>query len=388
MPGPDIIKPFYPIHRTNARQKSRKSEKIVWRPSPGRSTIFGMITCKVVQDPVSVDLSAEFDLSWDGTTSFSPWEKPQVPTTYGIGLIVGPSGSGKTKLLDLFGSPELIQWDPRKSIASHFANPQEAHEKLAAVGLNSVPTWLKPYHVLSTGEMFRARLARQLKTGAVIDEYTSVVDRNVAIATSAAIRKYLDRTQYTNIVFASCHFDIIRWLEPDWTFNTATGILDARGRVQRPAIHLDVHRTNWRTWSLFRSHHYLSHEMHKQAQCFIGLWSGRPVVFTAVLAFPHPKFRKAFREHRTVVLPDYQGIGIGPHFSDSIAQLYIDQGCRYYSRTSHPRMGKYRDNSPLWKPTRTNRHRQTSKKVDTSIQDHWTPDHYRCCYSHQYLGHR
>lgn len=345
-----------------------------------------MITCKVLQDPLSVDLAAEFDLSWDGTTSFSPWEKPKVPDTYGIGLIVGPSGSGKTQLLDLFGYPEIIQWDPGKSIASHFSSTQEAHQKFAAVGLNSVPTWLKPFHVLSTGEKFRALLARQLRTGAVIDEFTSVVDRNVAIATSTAIRKYLDRTQYTNIVFASCHFDIIRWLEPDWTFNTTTGVLDSRGRVPRPAIHIQVHRSTYRTWSLYRSHHYLSGTIHKQAQCYIGFWKGNPVVFTAVLAFPHPKIKKAFREHRTVVLPPYQGIGIGPHFSDAIAQLYIDRGSRYYSRTSHPRMGAYRDNSPLWKPTRTNRRQQIDKHQDTSIQNHWTPDSKRLCYSHQYVG--
>lgn len=345
-----------------------------------------MLTCKVSQDPLSVKLAQEFDLLWDGTSVFSPPEMPPVPQVYGIGLIVGPSGSGKSILLQQFGREDDLQWDLRKSVASHFPTTQEAHEKLAAVGLNSVPTWLKPFYVLSTGQMFRADLARRLRSGAIIDEYTSVVDRKVALTTSIALRRYVDRAQLKNITVASCHFDIIRWLEPDWIFNTTTGILDARGRVQRPAIHLDVYRCTWRTWPLFRSHHYLSGTMHKQAQCFLGLWNQSPIVFTAVLAFPHPKFKKAFREHRTVVLPDYQGAGIGPRFSDSIAQLYIDRGCRYYSRTSHPRMGQYRQQSPLWKPTGTNLKLQPRTSPTTQIQDHWTPDTKRLCYSHQYIG--
>jgi len=348
--------------------------------------ISGMITCQVAQDPLSMDLAQEFDLSWDGTSHFKPHQVPQVPKTYGIGLIVGPSGSGKSLLLQHFGTPERLTWWCDKSIAAHFNSPQEAHEKLAAAGLNSVPTWLKPYHVLSTGEAFRADLARRLRSGAVIDEYTSVVDRKVAETTSIALRRYVDRAQLTNITIATCHFDIIRQLEPDWIFNTVNGALSTRGRVPRPRIFIHVHRCTWRTWPLFRNHHYLSHALHKQAQCFLGLWNGSPVVFTAVLAFPHPRFKKAFREHRTVVLPDYQGAGIGTQFSDAIAQLYIDHGCRYYSRTSHPRMGEYRNRSPLWKATRTNRRRQTNQNTDTSIQDHWKPDHERICYSHQYVG--
>lgn len=345
-----------------------------------------MISCKVSIDPISVQLAQEFDLTWDGTSTFEPHPLPNIPPDYGIGLIVGPSGSGKSILLRHFGTPDPISWDPDKSIAAHFSSTQEAHEKLAGSGLNSVPTWFKPYHVLSTGERFRADLARRLRSGAVIDEFTSVIDRKVALTTSAALRRHLDRAKLSRITIATCHYDVIRWLEPDWMYETTSCVLHARGRVQRPAIHLHVHRCTWRTWPLFRNHHYLSSTMHKQAQCFLGLWEGSPVVFTAVLAFPHPRFKGAFREHRTVVLPDYQGAGIGPHFSDSIAQLYHQTGHRYYSRTSHPRMGEYRNASPLWKPTNTNQRQQTSKPVETSIQDHWTPDNRRKCYSHQYIG--
>lgn len=345
-----------------------------------------MPACQVAKDDLSVQLAQEFDLQWDGTSHFTPLKAPPVPSTYGIGLIVGPSGTGKTLLLRHFGRPDPITWNPDRTIASHFEDPHHAQQQLTAAGLNSVPTWLKPFHVLSTGEQFRADLARRLRSGAVLDEFTSVVDRNVALTTSTALRKFVDRQHLTNITIATCHFDVIRWLEPDWIFNTTNSVLDARGRLPRPAIHIQVHRCSWRTWPHFRSHHYLTGSIHKQAQCFLGFWNDRPVVFTAVLAFPHPLLKKAFREHRTVVLPDYQGAGIGPHFSDAIAQLYLDHGCKYYSRTSHPRMGEYRQASPLWKPTPTNLKRQKPTASQTQIQNHWTTDTLRTCYSHQFVG--
>jgi len=381
-----MVKILYQIHRFDASQKSRKNKKISWPQTLPPDTLQTMISVQVQTGPKALALANEFDLQWDGSSTFDPWPVPDVPKTYGLGLIVGPSGTGKSILLQHFGTPAKIDWNPSYPIASHFATPQNAHEKLSAAGLNSVPTWLKPYHVLSTGEKFRADLARRLRSGAVLDEYTSVVDRKVAATTSIALRRYIDRQDLKNITIATCHFDIIRQLEPDWIFNTTNGVLDARGRVPRTRITIDVYRCSWRTWPLFGKYHYLSHKLHKQAQCFVGLWEGHPVVFTAVLAFPHPTIKKAFREHRTVVLPDYQGAGIGTQFSDAIAQLYIDTGRKYYSRTSHPSMGEYRNRSPLWKPTRTNQRRQTRSNPDTSIQDHWTTDTKRLCYSHQYVG--
>jgi len=57
---------------------------------------------------------------------------------------------------------------------------QVAYQKLSAVGLNSVPSWCRPYHVLSNGEQFRARMAAMLNSDTSFDEFTSVVDRTIA----------------------------------------------------------------------------------------------------------------------------------------------------------------------------------------------------------------
>jgi ABC-type ATPase with predicted acetyltransferase domain len=167
-----------------------------------------------------------FDCIFDGTSKFYPWKLPQnIPTKFGIGVIVGSSGSGKSTMLKHFGSEEKLVWEPNKSIVSHFDNPDEAINKLGSVGLNSVPSWYKPYDVLSNGEKFRADLARRIKSNSVIDEFTSVVDRNVAKAASVSMSRHVRKNNLENIVISTCHSDIVDWLEPDWVLNTDTGEL-------------------------------------------------------------------------------------------------------------------------------------------------------------------
>jgi ABC-type ATPase involved in cell division len=166
-----------------------------------------------------------FDCTFDGVSTFSPWEKPDMPENFGIGVIVGGSGTGKSTLLKEFGVEESPTWDLDKAVISHFESPDEAINKLGAVGLNTVPSWYKPYHVLSTGEKFRVDLAKKIKDYAVIDEFTSVVDRNVAKAASMALSRYIKTNKLSNIVLATCHYDIIDWLEPDWVIDTNSGQL-------------------------------------------------------------------------------------------------------------------------------------------------------------------
>lgn len=66
-------------------------------------------------------------------------------------------------------------------------------------------------------------MARKIKSGAVIDEYTSVVDRTVAKAASVALSRYVNNNDIENVVISTCHRDIVEWLEPDWVIDTDTG---------------------------------------------------------------------------------------------------------------------------------------------------------------------
>lgn len=150
---------------------------------------------------------------------------------WNIGVIYGNSGSGKTTLINHFGG-EYVDYEMAsdKALISNFKHLTEenACRVLASVGLSSVPSWLKPYGVLSNGEKFRADMAMKLSKDnrevTFIDEFTSVVNRDVAKAVSVAVRKYIQRTN-KKVIFSSCHDDIIPWLQPDWTFYPETGEL-------------------------------------------------------------------------------------------------------------------------------------------------------------------
>lgn len=343
----------------------------------------------VAKDEIVEEISRAFDYAFDGHSETEIAALPPLPSGFQIGLIVGPSGSGKSTLLRTLGEPVAVEWANGKAIVSHFKDATDARDRLAATGLNSIPAWCRPFHVLSTGEQFRADLARRLGSGACIDEFTSVVDRNVAKSCSAAISRYIRATGMSGVVFASCHYDIIPWLSPDWVYDTATGVLTPRGSLRgQPAIRLDLLPCASEAWALFRQHHYLSATINRSARCWIAVWGNTPIGFTAALAFPNAHMSNAWREHRTVVLPDFQGMGMGVRISDAIGALLVDEGKRYFSKTAHPRMGAYRENSPVWKGTTKNRKARPDYNHDRETkEDGYRRFHAgRLAWSHEYIG--
>lgn len=347
-----------------------------------------MLNCRVEVDPISAELAEAFDFKFDGQLEFNPPAMPDVPQGFAIGLIVGPSGSGKSTLLSRFGSEQQIAWKDGVSVASHFASAQEARDRLGAVGLNSIPSMLRPYSVLSTGERFRADLARRLRDGAVIDEFTSVVDRSVAKSCAYALRRYAGERRLSSVVLASCHYDIIEWLQPDWTFDTKTGQMAGRGLVRRPVIDIDLVPCTAAAWASFRQHHYLDDNLNQSARCWLALWDGVMVGFASIVAFPNGNFSKAWREHRTVVLPDYQGLGIGVRISDAVGEIIRADGGRFFSKTANHRMGGYRDRSPAWRGTSKNRKARPDYQSNRATKEAGHKDRHvgRVCFSHEYLG--
>ena len=125
--------------------------------------------------------------------------------------------------------------------------------------------------------------------------------------------------------------------------------------------------------------------MNKASHCYAAVWEGNLVGFSSVMRYPSGTVKNGWREHRTVVLPDFQGLGIGNRFSDAIAQLYLDQEGRYFSRTAHPSMGNYREKSDVWKATSKNRKLRTDIKHDDVWKKHYA-DNTRICWSHEYIA--
>lgn len=347
-----------------------------------------MLTCKVAVDEIAEELAGAFDYDFDGTLSFSPPAMPDVGDDFGLGLIVGPSGSGKSTLLKKFGEEKPVAWRATHSVASHFESAEDARNRLGAVGLNSIPSMLRPYHVLSTGEKFRADLARRVDDGAVIDEFTSVVDRTVAKSCANALRRHVDQFGVKGVVLASCHYDIIEWLRPDWIFDTNTGQLAGRGLVQRPSINIELLPCTNAPWPIFRPHHYLDENLNKSARCWLAVWDGVAVGFSSIITLPNGYLKKAWREHRTVVLPDYQGLGIGVRISDAVGEIVLSEGGRFFSKTSNHRMGNYRNANPRWRPTSKNQKARPDYAADNPTKESGYRRRHieRLCFSHEYLG--
>ncbi|MEX2138670.1 MAG: GNAT family N-acetyltransferase [Pirellulales bacterium] len=275
-----------------------------------------------------------------------------------IGLIVGPSASGKTTLArHLFGDDYYhpADWPHDCAIVDCFEplTIRQITALFTAVGFSSPPSWIKPYHFLSTGERFRCDLARALARNmsggprAVFDEFTSVVDRTSATIASAALARALRSGAIPGqFVAVTCHYDAARWLQPDWTIDMRMRKLTRR-RLQRPPIKLHIHRCNRTLWPMFARHHYLSGSLAPTARCFVAIWNHDPVAFCATL--PLIGRRNHWRLTRLVVLPDYQGVGIGMRVAEAVAELHRAEGKRINITASHPAVLAHCRGSPRWR---------------------------------------
>ncbi len=158
-----------------------------------------------------------------------------------IGVIVGRSGSGKTSIAKhLFPEAYIRGFDYKgKCILEDFPEGLETSEitkALSSVGFASPPDWVKSYDCLSQGEKMRVDIARALcldKPLVVFDEFTSVVDREIAKVSAYAISKAIRRTK-KHFIAITCHYDVVDWLDPDWVFCTDTMEFSRKKELGRP----------------------------------------------------------------------------------------------------------------------------------------------------------
>ena len=281
----------------------------------------------------------------------------QVPSNtddWNVGLIVGPSGSGKSTVMRHFygGAPELGWSAP--SVVDDFAKSlpvQAITDACGAVGFNTIPAWLRPFSVLSNGERFRVDLARrllELPDPIVVDEFTSVVDRQVAKIGSHAVQKYV-RKAGRKFVAVTCHYDVIDWLQPDWVLDMATQSFTRRLLQRRPPLDVVVGRVPYAAWQMFAPFHYLTADLCRSAKCF-GLWcDGRLAAFAGTLHRPHAKVDDIEGVSRVVTLPDWQGLGLAFVLLETIGSALKGAGKRFHNYPAHPSFVRAHDRSPAWR---------------------------------------
>jgi GNAT superfamily N-acetyltransferase len=218
------------------------------------------------------------------------------------------------------------------------------------------------------------------------------------------------KPQIPNLKFVclSCHTDFLPWLAPDWVLDLRTkddnrstkdeGRRTKKGKpdtvcpssfVLRPCwcretppppLPLAVRRVPQSLWPRFARHHYLSGGLSSAATCYaafasvpcIAATSGRgpglasvdglripaphsatngrgyaPIAFCAVLAtLGH---RRTKHITRLVVLPEYQGLGLGPRLAEEVAQIEAAKGFRITITASHPAVLAWCSHSTRWK---------------------------------------
>lgn len=284
--------------------------------------------------------AATHSLSVDLPFDEKPWR---------VGAVIGPSGSGKSTLgRVILGEGKLHEgftWGNSPIIEE--VGPDAPFDDVcgafSSVGLGTVPSWLRPYSVLSTGEKFRAELARLLMErdgDVVIDEFTSVVDRQIAQIGAAAFSKSWRRKPTGRAVVLSCHYDIIDWLQPDWVLDTREWQFQWRSLQRPPKIPLTIYETNWSAWKYFEPHHYLKLPHMIAATNYVAEGpNGEPVCHVAVatMAGMHTA-----RICRLVTMPEWQGAGVGMKFLEFVAQQWLEGKNRYSKpmtgiiHTSHP----------------------------------------------------
>lgn len=296
----------------------------------------------------NIEGDADFRLEVDVDLAARPWQ---------VGLIVGPSGSGKTSLSHaLFGANGAEADWPAIPLIEAIAPGGDFNAvtgALSAVGLGSVPSWLRPYAHLSNGEQFRAGLARLLcerPALAVVDEFTSTIDRRVARIGAAAFAKGWRRGA-GQFVGVTCHEDVTEWLQPDWVIDTRRAEFRWRRLRRAPQIAMEIHQTDGSFWPLFEPHHYLKLPRMVAANYYVGFVDGQPVAHLCVST--RPGLREA-RACRLVIMPEWQGAGLGLRFLNEVAALWRRGVNRFgipmptLFHTSHPGLCDALRRDPLW----------------------------------------
>ena len=377
-------------------------------------------------------------------------------------LVSGRSGSGKTlACADAFGPTE--DWaDAAKGKGGFVESIDVRVARFLALGFDEFVRCGQHGRTvtqlceadpsqMSTSEAYLVSLADSIGTGAVLDEFLTSLPPATRAVVARRVGAYVRRERIRGLVLLSCHGEeIARELQPDVMFSAETGVevdVDSvdpvltqsdtatwspEDLIRRPTIRLtrrkiaggdkgvkvDVKKA-W--WAEFSANHYLGGGgFNANCQAWVFFLGDRAVAFDSTIPQPG-RCVQSIRQHRLVVMPDFQGLGIGSAVTRYDAakiittrrpktDVYDDPFTqRYHSSTYHTKLGKSRDASPLWRGTTLNgtpkNMADTSKSITSGLNErqkakgkalapidrHWkssnaVKERKAIVYSHEYVG--
>jgi ABC-type ATPase with predicted acetyltransferase domain len=300
-----------------------------------------------------------------------------VESAFNVGLIIGASGSGKTTLAkEIYGVECFdVLLDPSKPVIEQFdsiMNYNDCVNALTGIGLSQVACWIKPAGSLSNGQKARAEAALQMCSGKkhiVIDEFTSVVDRNVAKAMSHCIQRFARKFD-KQIVLISCHYDVFEWLNPDWVIDCnketySNRRLERLGFERNEKINFEIAECERNTWHRFSKYHYLSDKLPGGHIETFGVYlNGQQIGFQCFSNYvPHRKgTKRIMHSNRTVIHPDYVGFGLGMKVIDVTSFEMKRRGYDVQAKFSSAPVFNSMSKNPYWKLASISNNTQSGQK--------------------------
>ena len=295
---------------------------------------------------------------------------------FAIGLIVGASGSGKTTLAKKIWGQDAFDelLDLSKPVIDQFADEfsyDECAAMLAGVGLTSVPCWIRPAYTLSNGQRARAECALRMshpnQSYIVIDEWTSVVDRTIAKVMSHCIQKHARKTG-KQIVLLSCHYDVAEWLNPDWVIDcNRQEFIDrrllCRNYKRTETLDFEIKEVDRSSWRYFSKYHYLSDTLPGGVIKTYGLFRGQDQIgFQCFANYVPRRGNDVMKMHsnRTVVHPDYAGLGMGIMLINKTSALMVEKGFDVWAKYSSTPVYLAMSRQPCWKLINIDRRTKTA----------------------------
>ena len=313
-----------------------------------KSDVSKSYRCKRAADSLDIDVNKKsvHNLSIDA----------DITSEFNVGLILGASGSGKTTLAKHIFGQDCFEHvlNEELPIIEQFPKDytyDECAYILSGIGLTSVPCWIRPVKTLSNGQKARAEAALLMckdESISLIDEWTSVVDRTVAKVMSHCVQKFA-RRKNKKIIILSCHYDVVDWINPDWIIDcNSEKFIDRRllqpvERERKEKIHFDVREVDRSTWKYFSKYHYLSARLPGGKIYTYGIFNGvNQIGFQCFANYVPTRKGKVpiFHSNRTVVHPDYAGMGLGV--------MLVDETSAIMKAKKYKIMGKF-SSVPIYK---------------------------------------